>query len=47
MAWQMDKSYLRFKRNFYVKARTPRAKWQKEIKTNKQEYSRDVWFQDI
>jgi len=35
MAWQMDKGYLRFKRNFYVKAKTFKVKWQEEIEVNK------------
>jgi len=40
----MDKSYPRFRRNFYVKARTLKAKWQEEIEANKQEYLRDACF---
>ena len=34
MAWQIDKGYLRFGRNFYIKIKTPKAKWQKEIEEN-------------
>ena len=44
MAWQMDKGYLKFKRNFYVKAGTPRAKQQEEIEINEQEHLRDAHF---
>ena len=40
----MDRGYLRFKRNFYIKAGIPKAKWQEEIKANEQEYLRDVYF---
>ena len=44
MAWQMDRSYLRFRRNFYIKAKMLKAKWQEEIKANEQEYLRDACF---
>ena len=38
----MDRGYLRFGRNFYAKVRIFKAKQQKEIEANKQEYLRDV-----
>ncbi len=38
MAWQTERGYLRFRRNFYIKVGMPKAKWQEEIETNEQEY---------
>ncbi len=40
----MDRGYLRFKRNFYIKVKMPKAKWQKKIKANRQKKSND-WFE--
>ena len=31
MSWQTERGYLRFGRNYYIKARTFKVKWQKEI----------------
>ena len=47
MNWQTERGYLRFGRNYHVKARMPRAKWQKKVKANEQGHLRDVQFQDI
>ena len=42
MAWQIERGYLRFGRNFYIKVRIFKVKWQEEIKANEQEYLRDT-----
>ena len=42
MAWQIKRGYPRFGKNFYIKAKTPKAKWQEEIKANKQKHLRDT-----
>ena len=47
MAWQMDRGYLRFGKNIYVKAGILKARWQEEIKANKQKHLKNVYFRDI
>ena len=47
MAWQIKRGYPRFRKNYYVKTGMPRVRWQEEIKANKQEYLRDIYFRDI
>jgi hypothetical protein len=34
MAWQIERGYLKFGRNYHIKADISKGKWQKEIKAN-------------